>query len=81
MLQQCWSAGSCMWMHIVMEEDCTECRHSLHFVLNGPMQFCLLFCSTLLTLLWSLVAWIPSSALFSLPEDSCHQLPGRQTVV
>jgi hypothetical protein len=42
--------------------------------------FFLMFCSTLPTLLWSLVAWLSPSALLScpVPENSYHQLFGRQ---
>jgi hypothetical protein len=39
MLQQCLSASSCMWTHIVMEEHCPGNKHSMPFVVNGPMQF------------------------------------------
>jgi hypothetical protein len=36
MLQQCSSASSYLWMHIVMEEHCTKCQNSTPFVLNCP---------------------------------------------
>jgi hypothetical protein len=64
----------------VMEEHYTGCQQSTPFVLNGPTQFFLVFPNTFLTLLWSLVALIPPSALFSCPvrEKSCHQLSGTQ---
>jgi hypothetical protein len=38
MLQQCLSASSCMWMHIVMKEYYTGCQQSTPFVLNEPAQ-------------------------------------------
>jgi hypothetical protein len=38
------------------------------FFLNDPKQFLLVFLNTLLTLMWSLVAWIPPSSIFSLPR-------------
>jgi hypothetical protein len=56
MYQQCSSASSCMQTCIVMEEHYNICQHSTPFVFNGPMQFFLVFFSTLVTLLWSLVA-------------------------
>jgi hypothetical protein len=37
-LQQCSSASSCMWTHIVMKERYTVCQHSTFFVLNGTKQ-------------------------------------------
>jgi hypothetical protein len=68
MPQQCLSMSSCTRMHTVMKEHYTVCQHSMPFVLNGPTQFFLVFRSTLPTLLWSLVAWIPPSALLSYPR-------------
>jgi hypothetical protein len=56
MLKQYSNASSCMLTRIAIEEHYTVCQHSKTFVLNGPMQFFLLFCNTLVTLLWSLVA-------------------------
>jgi hypothetical protein len=38
MLQQCWSASSCMWICVVMKHY-TRYQCSMPFVLNGPMQF------------------------------------------
>jgi hypothetical protein len=71
-LQKCSSASSCMQMRIVMEEHYTRCQHSTPLVLNGQHYAgFLVFCNTLLTL-WSLVAWIPPSALLYCPRK---QLP------
>jgi hypothetical protein len=65
MLQQCSSANSCMRMRFVMEEHYTGYQHSMPFVLNGQSYAVfLVFHDTLLTLLWSCVAWIPPSSLF-----------------
>jgi hypothetical protein len=56
-----------------MKEHYTVCQHSTPFVLNGwPYAVFLVFLNTLLMLLRSLVAWIPSSALLSCPRK---QLP------
>jgi hypothetical protein len=81
MLQQCSHASSYMWMHIVMEEhySYTICQHfCFAFCSEWLYAVFLVFCNILLTLLWSLVVRIPPSALFSVPENSCHQLSGRQ---
>jgi hypothetical protein len=56
MFQQCSSASSCMQTRIVMEECYIRCQHFTPFVLNGSMQFFLVFRNTLVTLLWFLVA-------------------------
>jgi hypothetical protein len=82
MLQWCSSVSSCMRTCIIMEEHYTMCHRSMPFVLDGwPYAVLLAFHNTLQTLLWSLVAWIPPSALLSCPvqENSCHQLSGTQT--
>jgi hypothetical protein len=68
MVQWSLSASSCMWMCIAMDENYTECQHSMHFVLNGPTQFVLVFHNTLLTLLWFSIPRIPPSALLSCPR-------------
>jgi hypothetical protein len=74
MFQQCSSSSSCIRTRIFRKEhyEYTVCQHSTPFVLNGSTQFFLVFSNTLLTLLWSLVAWIPPSALLSCPRK---QLP------
>jgi hypothetical protein len=78
-LHQCLSASGSMQTYIVIEEHYTGCQHFTPFFLNGPMPFFfLVFCNTLVMLLWSHVVWIPPSAYFSVPENSCHQLSGRQ---
>jgi predicted outer membrane lipoprotein len=43
MLQQLSNVSSCMWMCIVMEEHYVGCQHFTPFVLNGPVQFSLVF--------------------------------------
>jgi hypothetical protein len=58
-----------------------RCQHPTPFALNGwPYSFILACHNTFLTLLWSLVAWIPPSAFFSCPTT---QLPSAfwQTLV
>lgn len=41
-------------------------------------QLCMvLFLTTHVTLSWSLIAWIPPSALLPIPENNCHQISGR----
>jgi hypothetical protein len=57
MLQQHMSASSCMRTRFVMEEHYTGSQHSTPFVV--------VFRNTLLTLLCSLVSWIPPSAHIS----------------
>jgi hypothetical protein len=54
MLQHCSNVSSRMRTRIV--------QHSTTFILNRPMQF-FVFRNALMTLLWSVVAWIPPSAL------------------
>jgi hypothetical protein len=77
MRQQCSSASSCMRTSIIMKEHYTEYQHSTPFVLNGrPYAVLLVFRNEILTLLWSLVACIPPSALFPVAGNSCHQLSG-----
>jgi hypothetical protein len=79
MLQQCSSASSCTIMRtrIVMEEHYTGALH-ICFLNDRPPTVILMFCNTLLTLLWSLVARHPPSAPL-VPENSVHQLSGRKT--
>jgi hypothetical protein len=63
-LQHCSSSISCMLTHFVMEDYYAVCQHSTPFVLNDATQLVVLvFRNTLLTLLWFLVALIPSLAL------------------
>jgi hypothetical protein len=83
MLQLCLSASSCMQTSIVMEERYPGGQHSMPFVLNGPMRSFLALRKTLLTLLWSPVARILSSAHISCPVQGkgCHQLSGRQRLL
>jgi hypothetical protein len=55
MLQQCSSVSSCMQMRIVMEEHYTmSTAHT--FYSEWPYAFSLVFCNTLLALLWPIVA-------------------------
>jgi hypothetical protein len=63
MLQQRSSASSCVRMRTVTEEYYTGCQYFTLF---------LVFRNTLVTLLWSLVAWIPLSVFLSYPRK---QLP------
>jgi hypothetical protein len=78
MLKQ-WSSVSSrtrMGTHIVMKELYAECQHSMSFLWMTVRRY-ILFRNTLLTLLWSIVAWIPPSALLSSAKKSCRQLSGR----
>jgi hypothetical protein len=57
-----------MRTRIVMEDwYYTVCQHSTPFVLNGPAHL-LVFRNILLTLLWSLLLWIPPSTFLSSPR-------------
>jgi hypothetical protein len=65
------SASSCTHMRtrvVIMEEHYTGCQHSASCDLNSSVQFFYCFYSTLLTLLWSLIAWIAPSAVLSCPR-------------
>jgi hypothetical protein len=64
LLQQCSSASNCTQARIVMEAHCTF--HAFRSEWRGAVIY--VFRNTLLTLLWSLVAWIPPSALLSCPR-------------
>jgi hypothetical protein len=65
MLQQYSSVSSCMRMH----GGALHWMSAFHaFCSELPYAFFLVFCSTLLTLSWSCVVWIPSSAFLSCPR-------------
>jgi hypothetical protein len=75
MLQQYLNATSCMQTGMVMKEKYTRYRHSM-LCSERPYAvffFCFVFHSTLLTLLWSLVAWIQlkSVAISFLASRQC----------
>jgi hypothetical protein len=75
MHQQCLSVNNCVCRHAFSWWSTTSALYvsiPRLFVLNGPTQFFFSVLQYTLMLLWSLVAWIPPSALLSCPRK---QLP------
>jgi hypothetical protein len=70
--QQFLSGGSCI-TDVHRHGGALHSMMAFHnFCSEWPYAVYLVFCNTLLTLLWSLVAWISQSALLSCPTE---QLP------